>query len=155
MAIVELHGTSNAMPAQLYDGGDLGMSDCKKMKLSYLSWASTGSCIDIPNYVDSDGETCGTWEEYPTWCIGSPEDGVLDLPASYAVDRVDPSQACCVCGGGNSSAADFSPQMTTVQLTDHEACQVRGCTPFMSHECDGDVVLLRRSTNQQEVLTSC
>jgi hypothetical protein len=133
MAIVELHenSTSIAIPAQLYDGGDLGISDCKKMKLSYLSWASTGSCIDIPNYVDSDGETCGTWEENPTWCIGSPEDGVLDLPASYAVNGVDPSQACCVCGGGSSSAADFSPRMTTVQLTDHKACQVRGCRPFM------------------------
>jgi hypothetical protein len=131
MAIVELHRTSNAMPAQLYDGGDLGISDCKKMKLNYLSWASTGSCIDIPNYVDSDGETCGTWEENPTWCIGSPEDGVLDLPASYAVNGVDPSQACCVCGGGSSSAGDFSPRMTTVQLTDHKACQVWVCTPFM------------------------
>ena len=39
MAIVELHGSSTAKPAQLYDGGDLGISDCKKMTLSYLSWA--------------------------------------------------------------------------------------------------------------------
>ena len=67
MAIMELHGTSNAKPAQLYDGGDLGISDCKTMNLSYLSWSS--------------------------------------------------------------SAAGASPQMTTVQLIDHKACQVRVCIP--------------------------
>jgi hypothetical protein len=83
MAIVELHenSTSNVKPAQLYDGGDLGISDCKKMTLSYLSWASIG---------------------------------------------------------GVTTDADFSPQMTKVQLTDHKSCQVRVGTPHTFHLCDGD-----------------
>ena len=38
-----LDGSSSATPVKLYDGGDLGISDCKRMKLSYLSWHETGT----------------------------------------------------------------------------------------------------------------
>jgi len=43
IAIVVLDGSSSATPVKLYDGGDLGISDCKRMKLSYLSWHETGT----------------------------------------------------------------------------------------------------------------
>jgi hypothetical protein len=156
MAIVELHenSTSNAIPAQLYDGGDLGISDCKKMQLSYLSWASTGNCSNTdPNFVDSEGDTCDTWEKNPTWCIGSPEDGVVDEPAKYAVGGQDPSQMCCVCGGGTRLAADFSPQMTTVQLTDHKTCQVG--TPFMCVMVMSPAASLDKATGCLDVPLIC
>ena len=38
-----LDGSSSATPVKLYDGGDLGISDCKRMKLSYLSWYETAT----------------------------------------------------------------------------------------------------------------
>ena len=41
---------STATPAILYDGADLGISDCKRMALSYLSWVSSKL---------ANGEKCG------------------------------------------------------------------------------------------------
>ena len=50
---MELAGHSSATPVKLYDGGDLGISDCKRMKLSYLGWAESMSS------TSPDGTTVG------------------------------------------------------------------------------------------------
>jgi hypothetical protein len=36
-------------------------------------------------YRDSEGDTCAIWAKYPTWCVGSPEDGQVDLPAKATI----------------------------------------------------------------------
>jgi hypothetical protein len=41
VALVQLDRPSNAKPAVLYDGGDLGITDCKRMKLSYINWGES------------------------------------------------------------------------------------------------------------------
>jgi len=46
IGVVTLDRASNARPAHLYDGGDLGISDCKRMKLSYLSWGNITLGLD-------------------------------------------------------------------------------------------------------------
>lgn len=38
VAVLELKEPCAAQPAKLYDGGDLGISDCKRMMLTYSSW---------------------------------------------------------------------------------------------------------------------
>ncbi len=61
-------------------------------------------CVDQTGFVDSEGNSCEKWSANPTWCYGSPEDGAVDLPGQYAnADGVDPSMACCACGGGGTA----------------------------------------------------
>jgi len=67
-------------------------------------WGGVEKCVDLTGYADSNGNTCDDWKAHPTWCYGSPEDGIIDLPALYAnSDGIDPTTACCVCGGGGVS----------------------------------------------------
>ena len=67
-------------------------------RLGYHGWAADGSCVDLPGFMDNDGDTCATWAANPTWCYGSPEDGIIDLPSEYAnADGIDAGAACCVC----------------------------------------------------------
>mmetsp|Transcript_22045 Transcript_22045/g.44893 ORF Transcript_22045/g.44893 Transcript_22045/m.44893 type:complete len:679 (-) Transcript_22045:134-2170(-) len=40
---VMLAGSSAMTPAELYDGGDLGITDCTRMTMSYLGWAADGA----------------------------------------------------------------------------------------------------------------
>jgi len=40
IAVLILEDESHAQPAILYEGGDLGITDCKRMQLSYLSWGT-------------------------------------------------------------------------------------------------------------------
>ncbi len=49
---MKLDATSDAKPVVLYDGGDLGISDCKRMQLSYLSWTAEADA----NSSHSDGD---------------------------------------------------------------------------------------------------
>jgi len=59
------------------------------------------NCLDMPNFLDSEGDSCAKWAANPTWCSGSPEDGVVDMPSDYKnLFGEDPAMACCVCGGG-------------------------------------------------------
>ena len=61
------------------------------------------ACVNLPNFLDSDGDSCAVWAANPTWCSGSPEDGVIDMPSAYKNKfGVDPAMACCTCGGGSS-----------------------------------------------------
>lgn len=53
---MKLDAPSDAKPVVLYDGGDLGISDCKRMQLSYLSWTAE---VDA-NSSDSDGDGGGS-----------------------------------------------------------------------------------------------
>jgi hypothetical protein len=72
------------------DGIDPGMACCVCRRRQF--------CEDKPGFVDNQGEGCDIWAKNPTWCVGSPEDGVFDPPSDYAnVDGLDPSMACCVC----------------------------------------------------------
>jgi hypothetical protein len=64
------------------------------------NWA--GTCSDVAGFRDSEGRTCDEWADHPSWCIGSPEDGVYDPPSVYRNrDGIDASQACCVCKQSN------------------------------------------------------
>jgi len=55
-------------------------------------------CTDMPGFLDSQGNGCDIWAENPTWCDGSPEDGIYNPPSEYAnAQGIDPSMACCVC----------------------------------------------------------
>jgi hypothetical protein len=57
-----------------------------------------GTCIDDTAWRDLDGEGCSEWNANPTWCEGSPEDGIYDPPQDYAnEDGIDASMACCSC----------------------------------------------------------
>jgi secreted trypsin-like serine protease len=61
IALIKLDRPSNAKPVLLYDGGDLGVSDCKLMKLSYLSWPPVfnGSGLGLPTFETcSGGRSC-------------------------------------------------------------------------------------------------
>ena len=74
-------------------------------------------CEDFAGYADSKGRTCAMWAQNPTWCYGSPEDGIIDLPSAYKnSDGIDPGTACCVCSGGNAvpkhkCQAGFCPEV--------------------------------------------
>jgi len=60
--------------------------------------AVESACIDLPGYLDSEGQGCNFWTANPRWCVGSPEDGVYDPPLLYENSAgIDPSEACCVC----------------------------------------------------------
>jgi hypothetical protein len=73
---------------------------------------TNSTCIDMPGYADSDGDTCEDWAQNPTWCSGSWEDGVFDPPSMYAnAQGIDPSTACCVCRGVGSESPDFCVQV--------------------------------------------
>jgi hypothetical protein len=37
----------------------------------------------VAGFVDSEGHTCQDWTDNPTWCAGSPEDGVFDPPSMF------------------------------------------------------------------------
>ena len=50
IAIVQLDTVSDVMPAELYDGRDLGITDCKKMILSYPSWEYGASLVQLVNH---------------------------------------------------------------------------------------------------------
>ena len=64
------------------------------------NWA--GTCSDVAGFRDSEGRTCDEWADHPSWCIGSPEDGVYDPPSVYRNrGGIDASQACCVCKQSN------------------------------------------------------
>ena len=72
------------------DGIDPGMACCVCRRRQF--------CEDKPGFVDNQGEGCDVWTKNPTWCVGSPEDGVFDPPSDYANgEGLDPSMACCVC----------------------------------------------------------
>ena len=64
-------------------------------------------CVDLPGFVDSEGETCEEWAANPTWCDGwDPEEGEFD-PADYAnADGIEPGTACCVCRNQNGNSAN-------------------------------------------------
>ena len=69
--------------------------------------AAEGPCVDLAGFKDREGDTCATWAANPTWCYGSPEDGVIDLPAEYAnADGIDPGTACCVCRNKSSASTE-------------------------------------------------
>ena len=61
--------------------------------------SAEGLCVDLPGFVDSEGDTCEKWAANPTWCDGwDPKDGDIGPPADYAnADGIDPGTACCVC----------------------------------------------------------
>jgi hypothetical protein len=72
------------------DGIDPGMACCVCRRRQF--------CEDKPGFVDNQGEGCDVWAKNPTWCVGSPEDGVFDPPSDYAQgDGLDPSMASCAC----------------------------------------------------------
>jgi cysteine-rich repeat protein len=72
------------------DGIDPGMACCECRRRQF--------CEDKPGFVDNQGEGCDVWAKNPTWCVGSPEDGVFDPPSDYAHgDGLEPSMACCAC----------------------------------------------------------
>jgi hypothetical protein len=87
-------------------GSDLSLpdgADSYQLRCDDCIWTP---CEDLPGYADNEGDTCAVWAENPTWCYGSPEDGVVDLPTLYAnAEGIDPSIACCVCGGGGTIPA--------------------------------------------------
>jgi len=57
-----------------------------------------GPCVDDDTFADSEGNDCTVWTANPTWCLGSPEDGVYDPPWEYADENgVDATMACCTC----------------------------------------------------------
>lgn len=55
IGIIKLDRPSTATPGILYDGGDLGISDCKRMALTYLSWAGSDANVTkvkLHNHTD-------------------------------------------------------------------------------------------------------
>ena len=71
-------------------------------------------CEDMPGFFDKDGDGCDVWAENPSWCEGSPEDGVFDPPSEYAnADGIDPSMACCVCRRSQFCEAPEAPVVDT------------------------------------------
>jgi hypothetical protein len=78
---------------------------------------SEAPCMDMEGYADSEGDTCEVWAKNPTWCEGSPEDGVLDPPSNYTnAEGIDPSMACCAC-----RARGYDPVFTIVKATTYGA----------------------------------
>jgi hypothetical protein len=56
------------------------------LELSTRMNAANRTCQDIvyrsgSEYRDSEGDTCAIWASHATWCVGSPEDGQVDMPA--------------------------------------------------------------------------
>jgi hypothetical protein len=71
----------------------------------------------MEGYADSEGDTCEVWAQNPTWCEGSPEDGVFDPPSNYTnAEGIDPSRACCAC-----RARGYDPVFTIVNATTYGA----------------------------------
>lgn len=61
---------------------------------AYGQFYGNQGCVDQPNWVDSDGDSCKKIAK----------NGNCQNGKDYAVDEVDASQACCGCGGGSMSA---------------------------------------------------
>ena len=75
--------------ARLAPGGNVQGPDVNEV---------TGPCVDDMAWRDSNGEGCSAWNANPTWCEGSPEDGIYDPPRDYADENgIDATMACCAC----------------------------------------------------------
>jgi len=94
----------------------------------------TAQCIDLPGFIDSEGAGCDTWTANPSWCVGSPDDGVYDPPSVYENgDGIDPSEACCVC----------KPEEVTRGIT----VDVVSITPAGRSFPQGDPTMIAKSSN--------
>lgn len=81
----------------------------KKLQAEQES-AAAGPCVDDMTFRDSQGLDCSTFNANPSWCEGSPEDGIHDPPSDYANDEgIDATMACCVCKPFASKSTSLMP----------------------------------------------
>jgi len=60
------------------------------------SGSGAGGCTNDDDWVDSYDDDCSYYESWPEDCLDA---------ADWAVNGVDATTACCVCGGGSSGAS--------------------------------------------------
>jgi hypothetical protein len=93
-----------------------------------------GSCADDPEgWKSSTGATCAQYKSNQ-WCnidgsYGSGWEDSYENFAKWAVNKVDASQACCVCGGGSRSTANDYEIIegecpSTMQLYPMKMCEI-------------------------------
>lgn len=66
--------------------------------------APPGVCVDDASWVDSYGDGCSAYDNFPCWCNSASE---------WAVGGVSAADVCCVCGGSAAPAPTPAPPSPT------------------------------------------
>eukprot|EP01046_Picozoa_sp_COSAG06_P047349 COSAG06_NODE_6871_length_2735_cov_2.515554_1_plen_360_part_10 len=108
-------------------------------------------CVDQPlGWVSNDGTPCSSYETMgfctPTGAYGSAWTSGYGTFADYAVNGVDASQACCVCGGGSTGpSSDVSASVNEVTYITPE------CAADGDLECSFEATLTNTDAFEHEM----
>ena len=84
---------------------------------------TAAQCVDSPaDWVDSNNLGCSDYDKRPKWCKLNPE--------NYANDGVSALDACCICGGGDSSTPSPTNTPTVAPSDEPSVFNDEKCTDF-------------------------
>ena len=95
IALVRLAEAAKAMPAKMYEGGDLGIKDCRVMTMSIGLWDSSPEKVRLVRHKEC--------QDSYYWRLGSDNDPALSDPSG----GIDGSEVCVTGNKGDDCVEDL------------------------------------------------